>query len=508
MKNLFFFLFYLFIFFTSSAQEQTINISWGPENEIPKKTYFGDVLGADDKNYYLIKNYYKGKGAQWLVKYNMNHEVESETLIKMRINEDNDGVNEGIYMLKDHFVIFLSRKDKTRDKNVLYAIVTDKDGKQEAPVEVDAIDYKSKRNAGGFTIYPSKDLTKILVYHDEAFEKKGYERFNYKMYSQNLELLWEKPVELPYKDSKFNVATCRIDEEGNVYVLGTLNVDKNINQYKMFAYYTKKDRLEEVDVDFAKAYSVLSLQFDYINSHLIFVGFYTDTKRNGIQGLVYNKINAKSLNKVVETTQPFNREDLIKFTSEKAADKGAGLQVNYKIDHILVDADGAIKVVAEYYYVAVHTSRVNNTTYTTYTYHYNNIMVISLDKKGEIRWVSGIDKFQSSTNDGGTFSSYTFAYTNTDLYFLFVDNCKNIAPPEPGDKKQVYGVSTQSIKNVCITLASINGKGEVSRTAYQTLKKEDKTFFMPKRYTQLSGNSLLVYSAGPKKFKHGLLTVK
>lgn len=500
-------LLFLLIFLSSSAQ-QNVSIAWGPENEVPKKTYFGNVLGADEKNYFLIKNYYKGKGAQWLVKYNMHHEVESETLIKMRINEDNDAVNEGIYMLKDHFVIFLSRKDKTREKNVLYAIITGKDGKQEAPVEVDAIDYKTRRNAGNFTIYPSKDLTKILVYHDEAFEKKGYERFNYKMYSQNLELLWEKPVELPYKDSKFNVATCRIDEEGNVFVLGTLNIDKNINQYKMFAYYAKKDRLEEVDVDFAKAYSVLSLQFDYISGHLIFVGFYTDTKRNGIQGLVYNKINARSLNKVVETTQPFNREDLIKFTSEKAADKGAGIQGNYKIDHILVNANGAIKVIAEYYYVSVYTSRVNNMTYTTYTYYYNNIMVIDLDKNGEIRWVSGIDKFQSSTNDGGTFSSYAFAYTNDELYFLYVDHCMNTAIGEQREKKSIQAVSTQAVKNVCITLASVNAKGEISRTLFQTLKKEDKTFFMPKQSMQLSADKLLVYSAGGKKYKYGTLTVK
>lgn len=508
MKNILTSLTFLLFINLAFAQDKTINITWGPENEVPKKTYFGNVLGADQNNYYLIKNYYKGKGAQWLVKYNMNHEVESETLIKMKVN-DEDGVNEGIYMLKDHFVIFLSQKDKVRDKNVLYAIITGKDGKQEAPVEVDAIDYKSKRNAGSFTIYPSKDLTRILVYHDEAYEKKGYERFNYKMYSQNLELLWEKPVELPYKDSKFDVATCRIDEEGNVFVLGTLNIDKNINQYKMFAYYTKKDRLEEVDVDFAKAYSVLSLQFDYINGHLIFVGFYTDTKRNGIQGLVYNKIHAKSLNKVVETTQPFNREDLIKFTSEKAADKGRGLSGYYKIDHILVNANGDIKIVAEYYYVAVHTTRgANNTTYTTYTYHYNNIMVINLDQKGEIRWVSGIDKFQSSSNDGGTFSSYTFAYVNDDLYFLYNDHCKNTAMGETGEKKEIYAVGTQSVKNVCITLVTLNAKGEVSRTLFQTLKKEDKTFFVPKQYIQLSGDRLLVYSAGSKRYKYGLLSVK
>lgn len=496
-------------FITSRLSAQDVDVEWGKEQQFSKKGIISGIIGNDDNGYYAIRSSVGlfTKSSSTLIRYNMQHEVEFESEIKNEV-PGGKGEWEGIYLLKDNIVLFLSRKDTKKDKNILYSCIITKDGKQGKPEEVDAIDIKSKRNAGGFITYLSEDRKKFLVVHLEIYDKKGYEKFSYKMFTEKLELVWEKPIELPYKDKNFDVKTCRIDEEGNVYVLGTVDVDKKTVQYKMFAYYFKKDRLEEVDISFAKAYAVASLRFNYYDNHIVLVGFYTNQKKTGLQGMIYTKINAKTLETVSEKNEPFSKKDLLKFTTERMARKGKGASTSFSIDDIIVMPNGEIKVVAEAFEIHVVTTQTQHGSSTTYYYYYMNIMVVNMDKDGKILWVSNVPKMQVSKNDGGIYSSYILGYDENNLYMVFNDHPKNTSPKTKEKKRGKYIANTLKVNKLSVTLAKVDNKGDVTTQMFFKSKNEGKTVLKPKIYSRFRQDNILIHAVKGKTYKFGFLNIK
>lgn len=329
------------------------------------------------------------------------------------------------------------------------------------------------------------------------------------MFTEKLEPVWEKPIELPYKDKVFAVGTCRIDEEGNVYVLGTVEVDKKTVQYKMFAYYFKKDKLEEVDINFAKAYAIASLRFNYSDNHLILVGFYLNAKKTGLQGMIYTKINSKTLQTVIEKNEAFSKKDLLKFATERQVKKGKGASTSFSIDDIILMPNGDIKVVAEAYEVhVVTTTNSNGSTTTTYYYYYMNIMVVDMDKDGKIQWVANVPKMQVSRNDGGIYSSYILGYDANNLYMIFNDHPKNTSPKTKEAKRGKYAANTLKVNKLTVTLAKVDSKGEVSTEMFFKSKNEGKTVLKPKLYARFRQDNILIYAVKGKVYKFGFLNIK
>lgn len=509
----------ILLFFITNLSAQDIDVEWGKEREHAKKGEITGIIGNDDNGYYAIRDN-AGKNSYTLIRYDMQHEIEFEREINITV-AGQKGTWEGLYLLKDNLVLFLSRADGKKDKNTLYSCIISKDGKQEKPEEVDVINIKKKSNAGSFQIYLSEDKAKFLIVHQEMYEKKGYEKFNYKMFTEKLELVWEKPMELPYKDNAFSVGRCRIDEEGNVFVLGTIEVAKKAVQYKMFAYYFKKDKLEEVDVNFAKAYAVSNLQFNYINGSLVFVGFYKDSKKPVLQGIIYTKINSKTLETEISKTSAFTKKDLAKFTTEKKAAKAKGVTPTFVIRDLLVSPNGDLKIVSEIYYVQVIQNQSAsrganlgglalsvNLNSNTYIYYYLNIMVVNIDNQGEIKWVCNVPKMQISKNDEGAYSSYILAYSNNKMYFVYNDNPKNTSPKTKEAKRGSYRADTQKINKLAVTLATVDEEGRVNTEMFFKSKNEGKTALKPKLYARFRQDNILIHAVKGKTYKFGFLNIK
>jgi hypothetical protein len=490
---------------TINVFSQKLDVVWGKEIQPDKKGYISEVVGYDDNGYYAIR---EQKNKSFLIRYNNDHEVEFEKEIKTKIGKI-ETEWEGIYMFQKNFVLFVTYKDKKVDRNKLYAIVIDFDGTQHEPVLIDEIEYKKKKNAGSFHIYMSEDRENVLVYHNEVYDKTGYERFNYKMLSSNLDLVWEKPVELPYKDKAFSISKCVVDEDGNVFVLGLLQVDKKTSKHKMFAYYHKKDRMEEVNVDFAKAYRVSDLTFTYKDGELVFIGFYSDTKKDQIRGIVYTKIDAKSLAVNLQKNSEFSKKDLAKIIGEKAAQKGKTLPQTFDLRDLIFMPNGDVKLVAEMYYVhEVTTTDNRGVTRTTYYYYYRTIMVVNLNSKtGDIHWVGVIPKTQVSVNDRGIFSSFIMAYDNDKMYFLYNDNVKNTSPKTKPEKRGRYATNTLKIKKLVVTLVTMDNKGNIESELFFKSKNDGKTVLKPKFHARFSGTKVLIFAVWGKIYKFGFFTV-
>jgi len=255
---------------------QNIDVKWGKETKSDKKLGIGSVLGGDP-NGYLITRYnitgIFGKSKTWIARHNLDHEVEYTIEVPDEIN-NKDIAREGMYKVKDEIFIFSSQNDKKADINKLYISIVDKNGKLGEEKLIDEILYKGKKDKGGFNIHHLPNSENFLITHNEGYSKKGNEEVNYKLYDYDLKLKWEKAIELPYKDKKFGIGGYQIDEAGNVYLYGTMPISKDLTKKVIFAYYPATNKLEEVKVEFGKAYRISDLNFAYSKGELQFTGFY------------------------------------------------------------------------------------------------------------------------------------------------------------------------------------------------------------------------------------------
>lgn len=499
------------MFGTLLVNAQNLEVLWGNETKPDKSTRVGGVLGTDENGYYISKYVGGGffsKGKTVIDRHNMNHEVEFSNEIKTEINGKAAYI-EATYMIDDKVYVFQSQKDKKIDVNKLYITIIDKSGKSTAPKLIDDIDLKKKKGSGDFSIQLAADKSKFLVFHAEGYAKKEKEAIAYKMYDLNFGLLWEKAIELPYDDKKFSLGNYNIDELGNVYLYGTLEVDKKTSKKIVFAYYHKSDRLEEATIGFGKAMFISNLRFNYRDGALHFMGFYYDAKNSGIQGICYTKINARTLETEFEKNSPISKKDLLQFTSERQAKKGKGIRRSFFIDDILFTENGDFYLVGEEYYVEVITTpRANGGSTTTYLYYYNDIIAVKMTKDAEIIWTRKIPKLQVSTNDGGPYSSYIFAWDANNLYFMFNDNRKNTAPKTKPQKRGTYYANTRQVGKLVVNLTTLSSNGEINSEMFFKSKENGKTVLKPKYYQRFSPSKILIYAERGKTYKFGFLNIK
>jgi hypothetical protein len=102
-------------------------------------------------------------------------------------------------------------------------------------------------------------------------------------------------------------------------------------------------------------------------------------------------------------------------------------------------------------------------------YHFDEIVVISIDKTGEAEWSTVIEKEQISMDDGGYFSSFTSLLNSEELIVLFNDDISR--------DNQVISVSVDK-----------TGQPKQMLSA----KKDAKLLLVPRAGKQVSMNEILV----------------
>ena len=110
---------------------------------------------------------------------------------------------------------------------------------------------------------------------------------------------------------------------------------------------------------------------------------------------------------------------------KESKNKTVGLS-NLEPRSLYIHDDGSMIIVGEQYYVVVHTSTdANGNTHTSYTYHYDDILVTKINKDGSLAWMRKLPKRQHSKRVTGSMS-FKLVEGVDDLYFVYMDNIKNL----------------------------------------------------------------------------------
>ena len=228
-------------------------------------------------------------------------------------------------------------------------------------------------------------------------------------------------IELPYPDDRFKVKKILVSNSGQVYLLGKFYAVNRIKSpddfsFQIYRYDPGNPNGDQLKVDLGDLY-ITDMTFKVDRSDNIFLaGFYSEKSTNAIIGTVFQRVNA-ALETEVSTTQKFGEEFLSKFLSDRQIDKGRELRSFY-LDNIILRSDGGCLLIGEKYY----------TNYNSYldiygywvdqrVYHYDDIIVNSVNPDGEIEWSGVVEKKQSDETQENL--SYLEVINGSSLYLIY-----------------------------------------------------------------------------------------
>ncbi len=507
MKKIFFS--FLCLLFIRINVGQNAKVSWGPELFKPRKTDISILIGSDKNSFYCLRTISSFFSiTDYAFEKFSKSTLTLEYIKQLRMPEINGRKLqfEKIFLLDSTLIVFASRYDSDQDKFSAYVEkINAHDGLLiSAPVEIDFIVSYKKRNRGSFNFILSNDSTKILIAHNEPYDKYLNEKFSYKLIDDKANTIWSAALELPYRDRYVTMSNYCVDNDGKVFMLASIKKEKSERErnkpsysYDLVSYDNKSKTLNEMQITLGDKY-ISDISFVITpKGNIVAGGFYSNKNADGLAGSFYLSIDKETNKILLQGTTDLTSEFLSEFMSERRANKHKELY-NYKIDHLVSQNDSGLYMVAEQFYInVVTTCSPRGGCTTSYYYYYNDIIVVNFNSDASVRWIKRIPKTQISTNDYGYYSSYSFVMTKDKLNFIYNDHPKNLT----GERKYPKnGVNRRMIT----VLSTLDSKGNLSKTLILPAKDE-RIYTRPKISLQLGTNQSLFYAIRKKKFKFGII---
>ncbi len=521
-------LFVCFQAFTLCSQEdQSIpaSIEWGEELKEPAGTVISKIIGTTADGFYTLREKtvsgLAASSAQTIIieQFSKKMKLKKSRDIKLKYNNKNlDFVD--VLMLNNELYLLSSFNNQAKKKNYLFVQKISSRSLQPKKdlLKIGEIDARNKERKGKFDYAVSKDSSKVLIYNELPYKKRDPERFALRVYDQQFEELWSKNISLPYNDEHFAVEEYRIDNQGNVYLLGVIYEDqsrrrrggKPTYQYVILAYTKDGGDAQEYRVELGDKF-ITDLTFRIAdNGHLVCSGFYSDKGTYSIKGTYFFRLDSQTKQMYNQNSKEFDFDFVTEYLSDKQKQKLKKAErkgntrrqaelYQYDLDRLILRSDGGALLVAEQYFVKEYIQRdyFYGTFQYDYYYYYNDIIVVNIRPDGEIEWASRIPKRQVTSNDGGYFSSYAMAIVRDRLYFVYNDNDRNFDP----SSKRLHRFNGRSS---IIALTELRKDG--SATTYPLFSNRDANIITrPKICKQIGRKEMAIYGERNRKFKFASL---
>lgn len=250
-----------------------------------------------------------------------------------------------------------------------------------------------------YVLSPNK--RKLLAYKNlEA--KREAETIQYYLFDYQGDFVQNGEMSLRYPDNKFRIRSIRVSNQGNVYVLGKFDANNWVSdrdfKYLIYRQDLKTEETTEFQVDLGNLYiSDLAFRVDR-DENMLIAGFYSNRGEDQSAGILFQQINP--LGEIIrENSEPFSREFLRYFLSKGQIERGRELSDFFlrAEDGIVLRSDGGVLLLAEKFYLTYITYRDQfNTPVDQKIFHFDDVILISINPRGEIDWQAIVDKAQQS----------------------------------------------------------------------------------------------------------------
>lgn len=396
---------------------------------------------------------------------------------------------------RDYFLLFTTGIRKENNRQEAYVSIVDFMGKVKTqPILIQTSPTDNRASQPRFTVEVSPNQQYFIAFFDPPFERKTNETFDFRCYSPDLDLIWEKNLELPYAQDIVQVHNYLLDNSANVYLMSGEKPSRASNsflkpqagRYEVFYYNHVENKLEEYDVSL-KDKNIISIQFDLnAQNELVIAGFYTNNFNFSVAGTFYFRLlpEAKDLAAAAYMALPKQLLELYLNEREMQKDKSIG---DLFLDHLIIEPDGSTLLIGERYYITERMMSDISTgrQYIEYTYHHGDIIVLQLNASGKINWSNSIAKNQTRLSNYKQNYGYSFGKKGTDWMFFFndsKDNQERLSTKPDGSASSWNGTQNSVTTRVNVTESGAMTRF-VSRDNRQTdeLLQPELTDFEPNR---------------------------
>ncbi|MEO1515247.1 MAG: hypothetical protein AAFV95_09545 [Bacteroidota bacterium] len=514
-----------------SAQPSDIpaDVYWGKELREPGSSTIRKIIDVNKKGFYVLREKDQtGLTASntqkiFLESYDNNMKLKKSNEIALKYKNKNLDL-EDVLMVGGKIYLLSSYHNQAKKKNYLFTQEISRRNLQlrKTMTKIGEIDTRNKVQEGYFDNHISRDSSKILIYNELPYKKKEPERFALRVFDNQFNEIWSRNITLPYNDEIFNVEEYRVDNQGNVYLLGVVYSDRSRTrrkgkptyQYTILAYTQDGAEAEEYRIKLEDKF-ITDLTFRVANDgNLVCSGFYSDIGTYSIKGTYFLRLNANTKQVITKNLKQFdfdfltaNLSDRKKAKVKDAEARGKNTRqaelYQYSLDHLILRSDGGALLVAEQYFVQEESFRdfYYGRFTVNYFYNYNDIIVVNIRPDGEIEWATHIPKRQETSNDGGYFSSYAMSIVRDRLYFIFNDNGRNFS----ANDRRLYNFDGQ--RNSVISLAEVRKDGSLD--VYPLFNnREADIITRPKVCKQSGKREMVIYGERGRKYKFAKLVFK
>jgi len=251
-KANFLYLFLLFFFMGSHAQEVSLN--WSNEIINPNKAKPGYVLFKYNEDLFVISYYRKNMFASNKIFFEV-YDAEKGKLKSSKEFEFKKGKEdydiESYILLDDKVLLVSTISDK--EKYTIYTNYCDFKGKLIGKWnEIDVIKKDSRKDRSSIRFFYLKDKKKLYAFKPEFGKKKDKERYTLTAYDDNFETIFKKRIILPYEENTFSLTSLFLDSQERAFITGSYDkkrIEKNKENSKSNKNSKSKSKSKSEDED-------------------------------------------------------------------------------------------------------------------------------------------------------------------------------------------------------------------------------------------------------------------
>lgn len=188
----------------------------------------------------------------------------------------------------------------------------------------------------------------------------------------------------------------------------------------------------------------ISVVFDKYNRSLIATGIYADKGSPTGAGILFAHLPVDSAGPLQRQSRPIVPGERNKITGRRNAGGGIGLH-EYSIQGLYARSDGGAILITEGIYFSEYAffDYFTQTYNRRIEYHFEDIVVFSVNADAGTDWIHVIDKDQRSMDDEGLYSSF--------IPFLLSDQISLIYGTNAGRNNEIKAVSIEPTGNVNVS---------------------------------------------------------
>jgi hypothetical protein len=518
-------IFILAIFFlaiSGKAQELNFSVKWGKEIEAPRRSWLNDIVGYDASGIYAVKasdDFFSKDYEFTLEHYDTEYSLTKSFDLEIVEGKQKAKINKTIY-LKNKLFVFYTIIDQKNGKNTLFAKELDKQTLQPKEGNKTIRQFNSwgkNKNTNSKSYFRfSKDSSKVLVAFGLPYNEGEPESFGFVVLNHQMDILWQKNIQIPYKDELMDIKSFRVDNQGNAYLLGAVYKEKRKDKrkglpnynYEIFACRDNGNTIKQYPIALDDRF-LTDMQIEILDSQsIICAGFYSEKGTVSIKGTYFLVLDANDKSIKTKSFKSFELDFITQNLSDKEVKKTMRKQdrgnepelYEYDLDKLLIGKDGSAILIGEQFFVRTDRSFISSgASITTQHYYYNDIIAVKISPLGEIMWTQKIPKSQHTVDDGGFYSSYALAIVNGKICFIFNDSPKNIGMTK--QERPANYVPTGSV----VVIASIDQNGNLMKQPIFN-STDLAVITRPKVCEQISNHEVILFGQRKKSQQFALVT--